>query len=409
MLSPLTTTQQLGLSLAAGGNVLKSALNQLTTLSPLESKELGHLLEEHRLAPLVEFNLHNQDALDRCPEALRNVLEQQHLRWTNQARLQRLVLTQVCTLLESAGIQAVALKGSYLAWHVYHHPSHRPLRDLDILVPEARIVDGIKLLQSIDCEILTNQPDSEDPLDWANYEVKFCHPLGVVIELHRGLWYYAVEGGVEDFSLRPDFWEQESTYSCFVNGIRYLSETYRYLHILVHHIYKHHLGVGPLGLHDLRLLMASPSLNSAEVDAELEAIGAPSLNRIAQTLVGIFNGIEAQGDPRNWLPLIFLTPEQNQLIYRTRRSIRARLLSWLKIQWSGGQWSTTRTHQRPILEGTLRIARRAPGMLVRPGLGIQLRERLHRLVQRPQPGSLEIFNATLLVAAEDLRQAIVKA
>jgi hypothetical protein len=404
----LTPAQQLVMGLTSGGTLLEQARQKLCELSSLEEREITELLEQQRLGPLVEYNLRSQDALQDCSGEMQEFLEQDRFWWTNQSRLQRLVLTQVSNILEGAGIPAIALKGAHLAWHVYDHPSHRPLRDLDILVPEARIKDGAALLQSIGCVVIAEQTSPGDLLDWANYEIKFLHPLGIVIELHRGLWYFAVEGGVEDFSLRPEFWIEDSPYYCWIKGVRYLSETYRYLHILVHHVYKHHLGVGPLGLYDLRLLIASPSLSQSEVMSELATIGAPSLDRMARNLVDVFNGGQAEDALNDLLPLIFLTPEQNQLIYRTRRSIRKRVLIWLKIQWFGGQWSATPKSSRRLLDGTLRIARRAPSMALRPGLHTQIRERLARLVRNPRQGKPELHNAPFLLAAEKLRLAITK-
>jgi hypothetical protein len=259
------------------------------------------------------------------------------------------------------------------------------------------------------CEIISDAISPGDPIGWASYDVKFLHPLGVVIELHRALWYFAVEGGVEDFSLRPDFWMQDSPYFCWVEGIRYLTETYRYLHILVHHIYKHHLGVGPLGLHDLRLLVNSPSLNCTEVTGELNTIGAPSLDRVARTLINVYNGADADDALVQWLPLIFLTPKQNQFIYRTRRSIFRHVLMWLKIQWLDGHWSATPVKHSNLIDGILKIVRKAPAMALRPGLQLQIRERMEKLLRKPQDGNPEILNTTMVTAANNLRQAITKA
>jgi len=408
MSTALTPTEQLVMNLASGGETPGRLENSLNELNDFEESKLIILLEQQRLGPLVEYNLNSNNVLINCSKPLQEFLEQERKWWTKQARTQRLVLTQVCNILESAGILAVALKGSHLAWHVYQHPSHRPLRDLDILVPEARIAEGSTLLQSIGCQIIPDTISSEDAIDWASYDIKFVHPLGVVIELHRALWYFAVEGGVEDFSLRPDFWIQDSRYFCRVNGIRYLTETYRYLHILVHHIYKHHLGVGPLGLHDLRLLMTSPSLNCTEVLSELNTIGAPSLEQVARHLVNIYNGACADNELSKWLPLIFLTPEQNAFIYRTRRSIRKRVLMWLKIQMLGGHWSTTLGSKGNLLDGTLRIARKAPKMVLRPGLQLQIRERMGRLFRKPQEGRPEILTTAMLTAANTIRQAVTR-
>jgi len=409
MPTALTPTEQMAMDLASGSESHGRTQNSLKTLSVLEETKLTELLEDHRLGPLVEYNLRSGDSLKCCSKGLQEFLEKKRKFWTNQARIHRLVLVQVCNILESAGIPAVALKGSYLAWHVYNHPSHRPLRDLDILVPEVSIADGSKLLQSMGCEIISDAISPGDPIDWASYDVKFLHPLGVVIELHRALWYFAVEGGVEDFSLRPDFWMQDSPYFCWVEGIRYLTESYRYLHILVHHIYKHHLGVGPLGLHDLRLLVNSPSLNCTEVTGELITIGAPSLDRVARTLINVYNGADADDALVQWLPLIFLTPKQNQFIYRTRRSIFRHVLMWLKIQWLDGHWSTTPVKHSNLIDGILKIVRKAPAMALRPGLQLQIRERMEKLLRKPQDGNPEILNTTMVTAANNLRQAITKA
>jgi hypothetical protein len=409
MPTPLGLTEHLAMGLASGGELLMEARKSLSSLCPDDEAKLTEVLKQQRLGPLVEFNLSSQQELGNCSHTFQVFLEQERILWTNQARLQRLALCQVCRLFESAGIPAVALKGSYLAWHVYGHPSQRPLRDLDILIPEAHLADCTALLQGIGCKIIAQNLTPGDSIDWANYEVKFLHPLGIIIELHRALWYFAVEGGVEDFSLRPDFWTLGTRYFCWVDGIRYLSETYRYLHILVHHIYKHHLGVGPLGLHDLRLLTTSPSINCAEVMRELDTMGAPSLDRVARHLVNIYNGAQADDDLFRWMPLIFLTAEQNQFIYRTRRSIRMRVMMWLKIQWLGGNWSAPLGSKGQLLNGAFRIARKAPAMILRPGLQTQIRERLTAKLEKPQHDRPEILSTAMLNAANNLREVITKA
>jgi hypothetical protein len=375
-LAGLSSEQRLALRFAAGGQPLAEAVLELPCLDPQQQDRLIHLLVEKRVAPLVEHRLQQAGALMKCPEALRQALGQERLAWTEEARRQRLVLTQVCGKLEAAAIPVVALKGAHLAWHVYDHPCHRPLRDLDLLIPEHRFPEAVAILEALRCRVVKDEAGRGETLGWANNQLKVEHPLGVWIELHRGLWYYPIEGGVEDFSLRSDFWDSDENYLCRIDGVRFLSEPYRHLHLLVHHIDKHHLGLGPLGLQDLLLSLSSPSLDRYLVERELQAMGAPGLDRIARELVKLFRGESTSGIPPDWLRLVFLTPEQNLALHRDQRSIRRRIRMWWRIQMQGGQWTA------PPARGAARLLRmaaalwRAPGMARRSGLQLQLLERL---------------------------------
>jgi hypothetical protein len=50
-------------------------------------------------------------------------------------------------VLRAIGITPVFLKGAYLAFNAYPHAALRPLRDLDVLVPRSRSLEGYAALQ----------------------------------------------------------------------------------------------------------------------------------------------------------------------------------------------------------------------------------------------------------------------
>ncbi len=101
-------------------------------LSPTDWDALDALAAEHRLQPLLHSHRRADPAV---PERLRAVWKAAHREAGLIAMTQRADLLDTVALLRAEGIEPVAMKGAWLAWHAYPQPTLRPMRDLDLLVP----------------------------------------------------------------------------------------------------------------------------------------------------------------------------------------------------------------------------------------------------------------------------------
>ena len=99
-------------------------------------RAIATLASQHRLEPLLAWNFERQrwPVPDFIAQAWRSARRDALYRALAQQAALRLVLDR----LAKAGIAAVALKGVALAWRHYPEAALRPMRDIDLLVPEAR-------------------------------------------------------------------------------------------------------------------------------------------------------------------------------------------------------------------------------------------------------------------------------
>src|SRR4051794_40071538 len=88
----------------------------------------------HQVRPLVHARLKELGLVQFLPAAIaQRLAHEQRLALAQNLGLLR-QLAEVAAVLESADIPVIVLKGPLLACQVYQHVSHRPMRDLDIMV-----------------------------------------------------------------------------------------------------------------------------------------------------------------------------------------------------------------------------------------------------------------------------------
>jgi hypothetical protein len=108
---------------------------------------LPEVAEAHGLVPLVQR--HWPAAGLTPPPAIREGLLGYYIQHAHAARLRAQVLPEILARFEQAGIGALVLKGAALAHLVYADPRHRPMRDIDLLVPAAEVYRAYALLPDV--------------------------------------------------------------------------------------------------------------------------------------------------------------------------------------------------------------------------------------------------------------------
>jgi hypothetical protein len=216
------------------------------------------MTEQHRIGPLLRWRRQQKTNAEKLPEVVASALAQEHRTQTLYAlQLQRELLT-LHHILTRAGIPYVALKGAYLAWHAYPHPALRPLRDLDLLVPEPQVIEAYQALLDAG---LTRHPAYQGTPEAALKIHKHLPPLwgasgNVVVELHvRLVDADPDDASVPDLSETPGFWERHLERPLAGQQISYTSPADLLLHLLVHAVCQHHLDNGPLLFSDILFLL----------------------------------------------------------------------------------------------------------------------------------------------------------
>ena len=108
-----------------------------TDLDAIDEESFRHL-------PLAWYRLQGKVAQTRTYEIAKGVYRQA---WYRNAMLLRTV-AGVLTDFGSAGIESMPLKGTSLASRYFPAPATRPMVDIDLLVPHARVEDAFAVLRS---------------------------------------------------------------------------------------------------------------------------------------------------------------------------------------------------------------------------------------------------------------------
>lgn len=250
-------------------------------LDPDQWQALDRLAALHRLQPL----LHAERGSDRAvPNAIRDGWRAAHRLSAMQALAMQAALEECCALLEQAGHQPVALKGSWLARHAYPAPALRPMRDLDIWVPVDGVLSAYELL--LGCGYAMAEPP-EMALDQVVRLDKHMPPLlsprGVMVELHHHLWEPA--GRLDHASPSADEAAIRGRARIDSAGIRTLAPQDTLAHLIVHAVYSHRLDCGPLLLTDIDFLLRAAPIDWARFWAAAAAGNWQSGARLVLELV----------------------------------------------------------------------------------------------------------------------------
>jgi hypothetical protein len=234
----------------------------VATLDATAWRAMLDMVRQHRLGALLHWQFEHRHAALAIPDDVR---EEVHDAWRISTRRMlgmQYELSTMNKLLETAGIRSVALKGPFLAYHAYPQPALRPMRDLDMLVAENRLIDAWNTLIAAGARPAAGGDQQDLRLAVALRADKH-HLPGLetpsgfaMVELHRGIQSAAsaMERDRNTF-LIDDLWAHATTAPIGSNLIGFPAATDLLLHIIMHAAYDHFLNNGPLVLSDIAFLL----------------------------------------------------------------------------------------------------------------------------------------------------------
>jgi hypothetical protein len=192
----------------------KVSPDALAGLEPADWDQLMRMVRQHRLGPLLHWQLARMRPALPIPTRVSDALAASAKKSAFRSLVLQLELSLIHRLLTAAGIPYQAMKGPFLALHAYPRPGLRPMRDLDILVPRADALRTFEVLLAGGLARLDRyqgRPDAQilihkhlPPLQTASGQVK--------VEVHARLQRPATEGTdiaqCADPSDDPDYWRR---------------------------------------------------------------------------------------------------------------------------------------------------------------------------------------------------------
>ena len=243
------------------------------------------LAREHRLGPHLHGQLWRAHGSAKIPDFVCGEWADAYRANALAVLAQRQAMASALTILGKAGIEAIALKGAALAWTVWPAPAERVMRDLDLLVPQARAADAYAVLQKagwagpavtgIDLQAMATSETHLPPL---------VSPHGVALELHGHVWRSApMPGGTMPTCDSAAFLERARWSG--PAGARIPSAEDMLAHLIVHTACSHLFNVGPLALADMDYWLAANPIDWPAFwrRAETEGFARPAALVLALT------------------------------------------------------------------------------------------------------------------------------
>ncbi len=225
--------------------------SRLAALGSADWQQLAQFAAEQRLAPLLHIERGSDEDI---PAAIREGWKLEHRHWTLRSMAQHRDLVSIAGRMRALGIDMLALKGGWLAWHCYPDPAMRPLRDLDLLVPPDRVLEVFAALREDGCEMVAAP---EFPLEQQVAADKslplLVTPHGTLIDLHHHAW--SQQGWLEWPSPAPDDEGLMARAQLSADGVRSPCPHDMIKHLVIHAVYGHLLDCGPLLLSDIDYLL----------------------------------------------------------------------------------------------------------------------------------------------------------
>lgn len=210
----------------------------VTTEGKIDWVRVRDLSSKHRVAALIGAALKQNPGLD-VPDDVRGWFQQaERLQEFRSLRVSAALLRTVQDL-EDSGVPALVLKGSAVAQRYYEHPAHREAVDVDLLIPDSKVIVARTALGQAGYVLRSSDaPDATAPYGDAYLRltgaVEYLHPvLDVPIDLHwNATWphdfgwtYSGLENDFDGFDLEG-------------RAFRVLSHSVQF-HYLIYHGAKH--------------------------------------------------------------------------------------------------------------------------------------------------------------------------
>lgn len=193
------------------------------------------------------------------PNDIAEEWERSHRRNAMRSLQQKAELLRIAVWLGDAGIKAIALKGGAFIWRGWIEPAARPMRDLDILVPEA---DAERAQKTLISKGFAMQGTGERTSQNKHLPGLYAPGTGVLVEVHRRVMDApSAKWKERDALLVADMLSRGQTFATSDGKFGISADCDTLLHVIAHAALDHQYNNGPLVLLDLELL-----LDKGEVD-----------------------------------------------------------------------------------------------------------------------------------------------
>ncbi len=221
------------------------------------------IVRQHRLGPLLHWQLTRTRPDLPIPAAIRDELAASFKRSTVRSLLLQRELILIHRLLTEAGIPYQALKGAFLAFHVYPNAGTRPMRDLDILVPREQALRAFDVLLAgglVRPAMYQGTPDEQ--IEIRNHLPPLHAASGrVTVEVHARLQNPDVlVADAVDLSETAGYWQRTIRRPIAGERIAFPDPTDLLLHLILHAL-GHRFDNGPLTLSDIGYLVQRETID----------------------------------------------------------------------------------------------------------------------------------------------------
>ena len=207
------------------------------------------MARQQQLGPLLHWRLGNDAAAAGVPKPFVDAIATSYQKHAQRAVELQAEVSRIQRIMRENEIPAVFLKGAFLAFHVYRQPALRPMRDLDLLVPEAQAADAVHALRT---SILRRPGRPTDgPM------------LRISVEFHTRLTDPANWRTTRrtDPAFDADTWNRLISRIVAEEEIWYLSPEDQLLHLILHALYDDPLNCRPIVLSDIAELLGQAGIH----------------------------------------------------------------------------------------------------------------------------------------------------
>jgi hypothetical protein len=140
-----TALQQRLLALTACGI---GSPQDVADLAAADWAKLLVLARQQGLGPLLHWRLGSSAGAGGVPLPFAEALAASFRKAACRSVELQAEVSRIQRIMRENEIPAVFLRGPFLAFHVYRQPALRPMRDLDLLVPEAQAAAAVHALET---------------------------------------------------------------------------------------------------------------------------------------------------------------------------------------------------------------------------------------------------------------------
>jgi hypothetical protein len=171
------------------GRLLTQEANKITDWSQVPTQA-----EWHGLGPLLYTGLKAADI--EPPQNIKRDLQGLYLRHRHANGVRARVLAEILAAYQTAGIQALVIKGAALAHLLYPEPALRPMSDIDLLVKKSDARRGQELLAELGFHAPL-PPSDRLPGKHLLAATRLVEGLAVSVELHHNLFNFGTRASLE--------------------------------------------------------------------------------------------------------------------------------------------------------------------------------------------------------------------